>query len=220
VFNIAHAASKINGALIKPGETFSLVNAIGDISSVTGYKQAYIIQGNKTILGDGGGVCQVSTTLFRAALNAGLPIKERHPHSYRVTYYEQDSPPGIDATIYHPSVDLKIVNDTTNHILIQTFVDSSKSTIRIELYGTKDGRIATVDKPVVSSLSPPPDDLYIDEPALPAGEIKQVDFKAWGAKVHFEYKVEKDGKIIFEKRFYSNYQPWQAKYLRGTSPVN
>ncbi len=219
-FNIAHAASKINGALIKPGETFSLVDTIGDISSVTGYKQAYIIQGNKTILGDGGGVCQVSTTLFRAALNAGLPIKERHPHSYRVTYYEQDSPPGIDATVYHPSVDLKIVNDTTSHILIQSFVDSSKSTIRVELYGTKDGRIAIVDKPVVSSLSPPPDDLYIDEPALPAGEIKQVDFKAWGAKVYFDYKVEKDGKIIFEKRFYSNYQPWQAKYLRGISPVN
>ena len=219
-FNIAHAASKINGALIKPEETFSLINTIGDISSVTGYKQAYIIQGNKTILGDGGGVCQVSTTLFRAALNAGLPIKERHPHSYRVAYYEQDSPPGIDATIYHPSVDLKIVNDTNSHILIQSFVDSSKSTIRIELYGTKDGRITTVDKPVISSLSPPPDDLYIDEPALPVGEIKQIDFKAWGAKVYFDYKVEKDGKIIFEKRFYSNYQPWQAKYLRGISPVN
>lgn len=219
IYNIALAASRLNGVLIKPGETFSFVNALGDVSALTGYKQAYIIQGNQTILGDGGGVCQVSTTFFRAALNAGLPIVERHAHSYRVSYYEQDSPPGIDATIYYPTVDIKIKNDTPGHILIQTFTDTKNLTLRFELYGTSDGRVASISKPVVSSVTPPPEDLYIDEPTLPAGEIKQVDYKAWGAKVNFNYKVERGGEIILEKMFYSNYRPWQAKFLRGTGPA-
>lgn len=219
VFNVAHAASKLNGVLIKPGETFSFVNTLGDISALTGYKQAYVIQGNQTVLGDGGGVCQVSTTFFRAALNAGLPIVERHPHSYRVSYYEQGSDPGIDATIFHPTVDIKIKNDTPGHILIQTFADSKNMTLRFELYGTSDGRVATVSKPVISSVTPPPEDLYIDDPNLPAGEIKQIDYKAWGAKVNFNYKVERDGEVIFEETYYSNYRPWQAKFLRGTGPA-
>lgn len=219
VYNVAHAASKLNGVLIKPGETFSFVNTLGDISALTGYKQAYVIQGNQTVLGDGGGVCQVSTTFFRAALNAGLPIVERHPHSYRVSYYEQGSDPGIDATIYHPTVDIKIKNDTPGHILIQTIADTKNMTLRFEFYGTSDGRVATVGKPVVSSVTPPPEDLYIDDPALPAGQIQQIDYKAWGARVYFDYKVERNGEILFEKTFNSNYRPWQAKFLRGTGPA-
>jgi vancomycin resistance protein YoaR len=219
VYNIRLAASRLNGVVVKPGEIFSFVNTLGDISSLTGYKQAYIIQDNQTILGDGGGVCQVSTTFFRAALDAGLPIVERHPHSYRVGYYEQDSSPGIDATIYHPTVDIKIKNDTTGHILIQAFADTKNMALRFEFYGTSDGRVATIGKPTVTDVVPPPDDLYVDDPTLPAGEIKQVDYKAWGAKVNFNYKVERNGEIIFEKTFYSNYRPWQARFLRGTGPA-
>lgn len=219
VYNISLAASRLNGILIKPGEVFSFVNTLGDISVFTGYKQAYVISGGQTILGDGGGVCQVSTTFFRAALNAGLPIVERHAHSYRVGYYEQDSPPGIDATIFHPTVDLKIKNDTPGHILIQTFADSKNSTLRFEFYGTSDGRVATITKPAVSSVTPPPEDSYTDDPSLPEGEIKQIDYKAWGAKVSFNYKVERNGETLFENTFYSNYRPWQAKFLRGTGPA-
>lgn len=219
VFNVAHAASKLNGVLIKPGETFSFVNTLGDISALTGYKQAYVIQGNQTVLGDGGGVCQVSTTFFRAALNAGLPIVERHAHSYRVSYYEQGSDPGIDATIYHPTVDIKIKNDTPGHILIQTIADSKNMTLRFEFYGTKDGRVATIGKPVITSVTAPPEDLYIDDPALPTGQVQQIDYKAWGAKVYFDYKVERNGEVLFEKTFSSNYRPWQAKFLRGTGPA-
>lgn len=72
IYNIQLAASRLNGILIKPGETFSFDKAVGDVSSLTGYKQAYVIQNGKTVLGDGGGVCQVSTTFFRAALDAGI----------------------------------------------------------------------------------------------------------------------------------------------------
>ncbi|PIP74493.1 MAG: hypothetical protein COW87_03645, partial [Candidatus Levybacteria bacterium CG22_combo_CG10-13_8_21_14_all_35_11] len=125
IFNVTLAATRINGILVAPGETFSFNKALGDVSSFTGYKQAYIIKDGRTVLGDGGGVCQVSTTLFRAILNAGLPILERQAHAYRVGYYEQDSSPGLDATVYSPSPDLKFKNDTENNILIQSFVDPS-----------------------------------------------------------------------------------------------
>ena len=220
VHNIALAASRLNGVLIAPGETFSFTDTLGDISVYSGYKQSYVIRDGATVLGDGGGVCQVSTTFFRAALAAGLPIVERHPHSYRVTYYEQDSKPGIDATIYSPSVDIKIVNDTPGHILIQTLTDTDNYTLTFELYGTNDGRIAQIGTPVIHSTTPPPDDLYIDDPSLPAGAVKQIDYKAWGAKVTFDYTVTRGEEILQDKTFSSNYRAWQAKFLRGTGPTN
>ena len=216
IYNINLAASRLNGILVAPGETFSFAQSIGDISAYTGYKQAFIISGGKTILGDGGGVCQVSTTLFRAALNSGLPIEERTAHAYRVNYYEQDSPPGIDATVYVPSVDLKFRNDTGHHILIQTLVDLAELRLTFNLYGTKDGRITEISSPVITSQTPAPEPKYEDDPTLPKGQIKQVDFAAAGAKVYFTRKVTKDGKILISETFNSNYRPWQAVFLRGT----
>jgi vancomycin resistance protein YoaR len=192
---------------------------LGDVTEYTGYKQAYIIQDGKTVLGDGGGVCQVSTTMFRAALNAGLPIIERRAHSYRVGYYEQDAAPGLDATIYTPITDLKFSNDTPGHLLIQTLYEPSRSYLAFEIYGTDDGRQVTITDPVVSSVTPPPEDSYVDDPTLPAGEIKQIEYKAWGARVYFTYKVTKGGETLYEKTFNSNYQPWRAVYLRGTGPA-
>lgn len=217
VFNVALAASRIDGTLVFPGQTFSFNETLGDVSKFTGYKEAYIISGGKTILGDGGGVCQVSTTLFRAALDAGLPIDERRAHAYRVGYYEQSSPPGFDATVYAPITDFKFTNDTQNYILIQALSDPKNYSLVFELYGTKDGRVATTTKPTISNVSEPPPDSYQDDPTLPAGTIKQVDFKAWGAKVAFEYKVQRNGQEIFKKVFVSNYRPWQAVFLRGTA---
>ena len=219
IYNISLASSRFKGVLVAPGETFSFNEVLGDVSGFTGYKQAYIIQDGKTILGDGGGVCQVSTTLFRAALNAGLPIIERRAHAYRVSYYEQDSPPGLDATVYAPTTDLKFKNDTPGHLLIQPVVDTKKATLVFEIYGTSDGRIAKTTKPVVTNVVAPPEDLYQDDPTLPAGTIKQVDFKAWGAKVTFNYSVERGGETIYQKTFVSNFRPWQAIYLRGTAPA-
>ncbi len=216
IYNIQLAASRLNGILIKPGETFSFDKAVGDVSSLTGYKQAYVIQNGKTVLGDGGGVCQVSTTFFRAALDAGMPIVERHPHAYRVHYYEEDTPPGIDAAIYTPNVDLKFKNDTGHYILVQSYVDPDNEQLTFELYGTSDGRVSHVSTPVIVSQTPAPEPLYQDDPTLPQGQVKQVDFAAAGAKVYFDYSVTKDGKEIISDRFTSNYQPWQAVFLRGT----
>lgn len=216
VFNIRLASSRVNGVLVPPGEDFSFAKALGDVSAYTGYQQAYIISGGKTILGDGGGVCQVSTTFFRSLLNAGLPITERSPHSYRVGYYEQDSLPGIDATVYVPSVDLKFKNDTGNYILIQTEVDTSNMSLTFSLYGTRDGREVTISKPVVTGVSAPPPPLYQDDPTLPKGQVRQVDFEAWGANVFFTREVKKNGQVIISDKFVSNYRAWQAVYLRGT----
>jgi len=215
IHNIQLASSKLNGILIPPGETFSFNQSLGEVSQLTGYKEAYIIKEGRTILGDGGGVCQVSTTFFRAALNAGLPILERHAHAYRVSYYEQSSDVGLDATVFDPTADLKIKNDTPTHILIQTQVDTKKNTLIFELYGTSDGRKVTISKSRIWDQAPPPPDLYQDDPTLPPGKVKQIDWKAWGAKVAFDYKVERNGEILQNRTFYSNYRPWQAIYLRG-----
>lgn len=216
VFNITLAAARINGILVAPGETFSFDDALGDVSAFTGYKQAYVIQNGKTVLGDGGGVCQVSTTFFRALLNAGLPILERHAHAYRVGYYEEDSPPGIDATIYSPTVDLKFKNDTDNYILIQSSIDESTQRLTFFLYGTSDGRKTEISTPVVTNQAPPPPPLYQDDPTRPAGSLQQSDFEAWGANVYFTRTVTRNGQTLISERFDSNYQPWQAVYIRGT----
>ncbi|MCL4353646.1 VanW family protein [Patescibacteria group bacterium] len=216
IYNIALAAQRLNGILVAPNEIFSFDKALGDISAFTGYKEAYVIQNGRTVLGDGGGVCQVSTTFFRALLNAGLPIVERHAHAYRVGYYEEDSPPGLDATIYSPTVDLKFQNDTGSYILIQSVIDPSSNRLTFLLYGKKDGRTVVMTAPVITNQTPPPPALYQDDPNLPKGEIKQVDFAAWGANVYFTRKVYKDRKLIISDNFVSNYQPWRAVYLRGT----
>lgn len=216
IHNITLAATKLNGVLIAPGEVFSFNKAVGDISAATGYQQAYIIQSGKTVLGDGGGVCQVSTTLFRAVLNAGLPIVERREHAYRVGYYEQDSLPGFDATVYAPSVDLKFKNDTGNSLLIQTVIDQDAQRLTFLLYGTKDGRQISIEKPVVLSQSPALPPVYQDDPTLQKGVIKQVDFSANGMSTYFTRTVTRNGKIIISDKFVSNFQPWAAVYLKGT----
>ncbi|MFC1627208.1 VanW family protein [Patescibacteria group bacterium] len=214
--NVALTASKINGSLVAPNEVFSFNNALGDVSPATGFKSAYVIKEGRTVLGDGGGVCQDSTTVFRAALDAGLEIVERHPHSYRVSYYEQNMPAGIDATVYAPSTDLKFRNDTGAHILIQTMVNTGTNYMKVEIYGTSDGRVATISNTKLWGQSAPPEPVYEDDPNLPKGTVKQIDWEAWGARTSFDWNVVRNGEVLHQKTFYSNYQPWRSVYLRGT----
>lgn len=215
IHNVALTAGKLNGVLVAPGEEFSFNQTLGDISAATGYKSAYIIKEGRTVLGDGGGVCQDSTTLFRALLDAGVNITERHAHAYRVTYYEQNARPGFDATVYDPSADLKFINDTGAYILIQTTVDLEKLYLKFELYGTNDGRKVTISNVRLWGEVPPPEPLYQDDPTLAPGQVKQVDWAAWGAKAAFDWQVIKNGEVLYQKTFYSNFAPWRAVYLRG-----
>jgi len=217
IHNVKLAASRVSGILVKPGEEFSFDKYLGDVSRATGYATAYVITNGKTVLGDGGGVCQVSTTLFRALLNAGLPITERHAHAYRVGYYEEDSPPGIDATVFYPSVDLKFVNDTGNYILIQSTASEDELRLTYTLYGKKDGRTVVMSKPTISGYTPAPEPLYQDDPTLPKGTTNQIDFAAAGSTAIFHRTVkDKNGKVMIDENYVSRYAPWRAVFLVGT----
>ena len=217
VFNIGLGASLINGTLVPPGEVFSFNSIVGPVSAEQGFKQAYVINKGRTVLDDGGGICQVSTTVFRAALNAGLPIEARTAHAYRVAYYEQRGfAPGFDATIWSPTVDLKFKNDTGHHILVQAIVDRAQSKLQVDIYGTSDGRNVEISDPVLSTKRPAPEPLYQDDPALPKGTTKQVDFAAEGLTSVFSRKVYKGDALIIDDTFKSNFRPWQAVYLVGT----
>ncbi|MDO8487174.1 MAG: VanW family protein [Candidatus Curtissbacteria bacterium] len=217
VNNIGLGASRVSGTIVAPGDIFSFNKTVGEVSAATGFRQAYIISGGRTVLDDGGGICQVSTTLFRAALNSGLPIVSRTAHAYRVGYYEQGGfKPGLDATVWSPGVDFAFKNDTSHYILVQAVMDPANSKLEIDIYGTLDGRKVDVSDPVITNIKPAPEDKYQDDPTLPKGVIKQVDFSAQGADSLFTRKVYKDDKLISDDVFKSYYRPWQAVYLVGT----
>src|SRR3989344_1000845 len=216
IHNLALAAERTNGVLVPPGNIYSFNKSVGEINGMTGYDTAYIISNGRTVLGEGGGVCQTSTTMFRAILNAGLPIVSRFPHAYRVYYYELDSPVGFDASIFQPSLDLQFKNDTPAYILVQTEFDPKNYTLKFKLFGTGDGRKVEVTKPVVTNVTAPPEALYQEDPTLPVGTIKQIDFAAWGANVSFTRTVTREDKELYKDTFSSRYQPWRAIYLKGT----
>jgi vancomycin resistance protein YoaR len=214
--NLTLAASRTDGVLVPPDQVYSMNDTIGEISGRTGYDIAWIIKSGRTVLGEGGGVCQTSTTLFRAVLDSGLPVVKRYPHAYRVHYYEHDSPVGIDASIYQPSIDFQFRNDTPNYVLVQTNWDLESKTLVFRIYGTPDGRTVEMTEPVVTNQSPPPEPVYEDDPTLPKGTIKQIDWAAWGATASFSRVVEREGEILHEDTYTTRYQPWRAVYLRGT----
>ncbi|MEN6524674.1 MAG: VanW family protein [Anaerolineaceae bacterium] len=222
VQNIQAAASQFHGLLVAPGETFSMASALGDISLENGYAEALIIYGNQTITGVGGGVCQVSTTLFRAAFFAGFPITERYAHAYRVSYYERVAGgaidpdlAGLDATVYAPVVDLKFVNDTPYWLLMETYVYPGSSSITWKFYSTYDGRSVewSTTGPVNTVEAPKP--LYRENPDLASGEVRQVDYSAQGADITVQRTVNKNGATYFQDSFFTHYQPWQAVYEYG-----
>lgn len=231
--NIRLGTKLFNGILLKPGSQFSAVKSLGRIDETAGFKPELVIKQDQLTPEIGGGLCQVSTTLFRAVLNAGLKIDERRNHRFRVSYYEArpnlvdpedyvtiqaKTLVGLDATIYDPSPDVKFTNDTDNYILIQGRVDGTRLTF--ELFGTKDGRQTTIDGPYITSTSPAPTEiLYIDDPTLPAGQIKIKERAYAGAKARFTYIVTKNGQPLHKNTFTSNYVPWQAKSYRGTGPA-
>jgi len=217
-FNVEKGASIVNRLLVAPGETFSFVKALGEVTLEAGYKKAYIIRAGKTELDVGGGICQVSTTFFRAMLNAGVDIIERRPHAYRVGYYEEDMPPGYDATIFIPSPDLKFINDTGNYILIQNIYDGKNKKLTYEFYGTSDGRQVEISNYRKWGAQPAPPDVFIDDPTLPAGKVIQDEHRVAGLKTAFDWKVTRNGEVIHEKTFQSSYTPWAAVYHRGTGP--
>jgi vancomycin resistance protein YoaR len=134
--NVRAGAKRFNGVLLKPGETFSFGKLLGEVDASTGYVPELVILGDHEEKQYGGGLCQVSSTAFRAALAAGLPITERVNHAFAISYYTWPySAPGVDATIYYPAVDFKFVNDTGSYLLMQTTM--SGVDLKFDFFGTK-----------------------------------------------------------------------------------
>lgn len=216
IHNVAITTQRITDTIVAPGAEFSFNKTIGDVSAATGYKSAYVIMQGKTVLGDGGGVCQVSTTVFRAVLNAGLKVTRRLPHSYRVSYYELNSKPGVDATVYSGETDFRFVNDTDKHILLHATADSKNLYMNVEIYGTSDGRTTEIVDHKTWNFRPAPASVFIPDPSLPPGKKVQVDWATPGINASFKNIVkDKDGNVFREDTYVSNYRPWSAKYLVG-----
>jgi vancomycin resistance protein YoaR len=138
--NVQAGGNDVDGVLIAPGETFSFTQAVGEITWEKGYRWGEMIEAGVIVPSLGGGICQVSTTVFRAAFWSGLEIVERHNHTWRLPWYEVDAPPGMDATIALGGPDLKIRNNTNHHILLQVETDLAAKRQTVIIYGTPDGR--------------------------------------------------------------------------------
>ncbi|MEA1926083.1 MAG: VanW family protein [Patescibacteria group bacterium] len=149
VYNIKLSTEKFNGIILKPKEEFSFASILGPVDGKRGYKKELVIKKDETIPEFGGGICQVSTTMFRVALDAGFKITKRQNHAYPVQYY---NPQGMDATVYLPSPDLRFINNTSGFVLIQASINGTK--LSFDAYGTSDGREVEIKGPRVTARTP------------------------------------------------------------------
>jgi len=220
VQNIRTSAASFHGVMVGPGEVFSMAEYLTDISLDNGYAEAPIIVGDQTVDGIGGGICQVSTTVFRNAFYGGFPIVERHPHAYRVSYYEQQSNgwvdnnlAGLDATVYVPLVDFKFRNDTPYWLLMETYPTNNSLTWKF--YSTGVGREVDWWTTGITNVVTPPDPIYREDPSLPSGTIKQVDWAVNGATVEVYRTVTVNGEVTLQDTIRTTYVAWPAGYTYG-----
>jgi vancomycin resistance protein YoaR len=209
--NIANAVKRLNGVLIKPGEEFSANKFAGPYTKEEGFLSEMVIKGKKITPEVGGGMCQIGTTLFRTAMNSGMPISERRNHSLVVGYYADpvNGNPGTDATLYEPNVDFKFVNDTGGYLLLQTSIDYAKQQLVFTLWGKSDGRMGSYTHPIVSKWIPagePQEVVVAPTPKLKAGEREcQNAFR--GAVTSFTYTRTTSAGEKIERIFDSYYRP-------------
>ncbi len=214
--NIALAASKFDGVVIPPGEIFSFNKYLGEVTKDNGYDESLIIYGDRTTVGIGGGVCQVSTTAFRTAFFGGFELVERWAHGYRVGWYETKAGPGLDATIYSPDVDFKFRNDTNHYLLIQTETDLEAGTLTFSFYGTNPGREVVVSEPEITNVVKHGPPVYEEDPTLPKGTTQQIDWAIDGMDVTVTRTVKQGEQTLYKDVIFSQYRPWQAVYKVGT----
>lgn len=213
VHNIIQGARRFDGIILAPDEELNFNAILGDVSVEAGFVESKVISGERTTDGIGGGICQVSTTLFRAALNGGYWINERSGHAYRVGFYELNSPPGLDAAIWTPSQNFRFVNDSPYHLLIEAEVFPERNEIQFRLYSTNPGRIVEILPPTIQNETPALPPRYEVNYDLRPGQIIQVDWAVSGADVT-TVRLIKDlnGKVIRTDRVFTHYQPWGAIY--------
>ncbi|MCD6109466.1 VanW family protein [bacterium] len=214
VHNIKIGVNKYNGLLIAPGETFSFNKFVGPVDTSSGYLPELVIKPEGTIPEYGGGLCQVSSTIYRAALMSGLPIVERAPHSYAVSYYAQIYGYGLDATIYIGVHDVKFINDTPGYILIQAYTEGTQAFFKF--YGIDDGRTVELEGPYQGGYHGPGPATIIVNPSLPPGTRRQVEHGHTGFNVTWYRHLFKNGEKTTET-IYSAYRAIPAKIMVGPS---
>jgi vancomycin resistance protein YoaR len=227
VQNIATASARFHGLLVPPNSVFSMADALGDISLDNGYAEAPIIFNGQSILGVGGGVCQVSTTLFQTIFYGGYPIVERTPHAYRVRYYEENATGydpnlvGLDATVFVPLVDLKFKNDRSSWLLMEVYVNTNIDRITWKFYSAGAPKVL-VAPPVITNVVPPPTEWQFEEnPSLSPGEIVEYQSAAEGETVIVNRTVSKaDGTMLFADAVQTVYAPRQAVCQFGPGTHN
>ena len=211
--NVYAAATHLDGHVIAPDEVFSFLDTIGSIDVSNGYKTALVISGGRTVEGVGGGVCQVSTTTFRALYSAGLPVVERNQHAYRVHWYEPFV--GFEAAVYQPGVDLKMKNDTGAPLLIRAMPNLRRGTLTVQLWGIPDGRRVVVSPARILSQTPHPPAQTIFDASIPTGQTKQVDWAVDGFHIQI-YRTVRGGAVGKTTDLLETvYKPWRAVFAVG-----
>ena len=214
IHNIKTGIAKLNGALIAPNEEFSINARLGPVDDSTGYKKELVITKKGTIPEYGGGLCQVSTTMYRAAIFSGLKITARAAHSYAVTYYSQVLGHGLDATIYSGGQDLKFINDTPGYILIQGYVENNHAYFKF--YGTSDGRTITMDGPYLANyVYPSKDIIYENSTEIPVGTTKLVEKRNTGFEATWYRTITRPDGTQEKEEIFSHYKATQERYWVG-----
>lgn len=211
--NILVGASKLDNFFIAPGHEFNFNEEIGQIDASTGFVKGFVIAGGTLEKEDGGGICQVSTTVFRALYQAGLPITERHEHSHRVGYYD---PVGFEATVYAPYKNLRMTNDTGQHLFVQASWNRQAQTLRFDVFGANTGRRVEIGKPVVTDFKPPAAPSYTPDRRVPPGGQRLLDTPMQGMTSVIERFITYPNGKHTQDTLKSVYQPWGAVY--GVNP--
>jgi len=225
--NILAAADNVSSKMVGPGEKFSFNEQMGPISLDNGFVEGSIIKGDWTASDLGGGVCQVSTTVFRAALYAGFKFDEWYAHGWRLPFYEADgSPPGMDAAIYQPNTDFEYEKDLIfenpldSWLMLMMIVDGD--TVYAHLYGRPNGWQTEVFEPRVSEPKDPGKPVEKVNPDLKQGERKRVQISRPGYTVYLRRLVtDADGNVVSDGDFVSDYrsQPEAWEIGPGTPPA-
>lgn len=223
ITNIKAGAARMDGVLIAPDAEFSFNTQLGAVNAENGFVEGYAVIGNRTKLEWGGGVCQDSTTVFRAAFWAGLPITEWHPHPFYISWYDRfglgpfGDGQGLDAAIFTGLNDLKFVNDTGHWLLMQVEVDEINQVLTVQLYGTKPDRTVTIEGPFISNQVPAPAaPVYINDPSRPAGTVTQSDVARSGRDITIHRIISEEGVEVRRDTFFTRFQAWPNVFVRGT----
>lgn len=214
VTNIQAGLALLDGVLIAPGEEFSFNDTVGAIDETNGFVKGYAIIQQRTQLEFGGGICQDSTTVFRAAFWAGLPITERWGHSFYISWYDKYGPTGMDSTIFTGGPDLKFINDTGHWLLMQTYANPKTGVASVKLYGTSTKRTVELVQQIYNRVPAPTQPIYVVDEEQPQGAVKQSDRARDGLTIDIQRTIiEADGTVREPDNYRTRFKPWPNIYV-------